>query len=209
MEKSKKIKMEIKDKKEQKQMKENVEETEEFKEIKGRNANESSFQKTLLIILFIVFSSFLVVFIFKLNKFKKQEKEIRKINQEKQNEKKETKEDEKNIKNEKVKKEKILDENLNKSDLIFSEKIKKYFVSNELLVKIKENEDINSLNDFLKANGAKSFVLDEKNKIYKVKFNRALDETMLLEYIIRLNNFSSVENAILNLLTEEEFNKIN
>lgn len=208
MEKSKKIKMEIKDKKEQKQIKENAE---NINEIKEKNSNESSFQKTLLIILFIVFSSFLVVFIFKLNKFKKQEKEIKKINEEKQNEKKETKEDEKNIKNEKEKKEKkekILDENLKKSDLVFSEKIKKYFVSNELLVKLKENEDINSLNDFLKANGAKSFELDEKNKIYKIKFNRALDETLLLEYIIRLNNFSSVENAVLNLLTEEEFNKI-
>lgn len=189
--------MEIKDKKE---------------EIKEKNSNESSFQTILLIILFIVFSSFLVVYLFKLNKFKKHEKEIKKINEEKikenENEKQETKEDEKNIKKEEIKKAKILDENLKKSDLIFSEKIKKYFVSNELLVKLKENEDINSLNEFLNANGAKIFTLDEKNKIYKVKFNRVLNETILLEYIVKLNKLSSVENTILNLLTEEEFNNL-
>lgn len=201
--------MEIKDKKEQKQIKENAE---NINEIKEKNSNESSFQKTLLIILFIVFSSFLVVYIFKLNKFKKHEKEIKKINEEKikenENEKQETKEDEKNIKKEETKKAKILDENLKKTDLLFSEKIKKYFVSNELLVKLKENEDINSLNEFLKANGGESFILDEKNKIYKVKFNRVLNETILLEYIVKLNKLSSVENAILNLLTEEEFNNL-
>lgn len=94
-------------------------------------------------------------------------------------------------------------------NIVYSEGQGKYYANNEILVKLKENENPEKLDEYVKTLGAEINSGEESVGIYKVRFKNALDETALLEYIVKIKNRSEVEDAILNVFEKEEYEALN
>lgn len=162
-----------------------------------------------ILIFFIIIFSLLIIFILKnkdktlnfLNKNRKitieENKEIEKNNKrELENEK---------IKLEKKKREDEFKKTPKKEELLYSENFESYFVYNELILKGNKDFRIEDFKNEIKKYGANIIFEDNIDEIYKIKFNRILNEKLLMDYVAIFKKYKGCEDVVLNLYKKDEF----
>lgn len=97
----------------------------------------------------------------------------------------------------------------NKKDLgdeiRYSSDRNEHYINNHLLIKINKNLSLDEFKKELEKRRAEIVSGDEKENIYVIKFNRKLNEKLLLDNINILEKNKNIEKCIIIYLTKEEY----
>lgn len=177
--------------------------------IKIKKQKKSSNLFIYILIFFIILFSILIIFILKNKDNISKLLDKDKISEENIEKEIKTKEEITKQKLEKKKKEEEFKKAPKKEELLYSENFELYFVYNELILKGNKDFNIDNFKNEIKKYGADIIFEDNIDKIYKIKFNRVLNEKLLMDYVAIFKKYYGCEDVVFNLYKKDEVENLN